>query len=76
MKTITITMAILLSSQFAFASLTANSPNCDKQAKNERHVSVSTCNFNFSNLYPSCAGKVKAEDSNVEGIDYQKRRGS
>ncbi|MCO5112838.1 MAG: hypothetical protein M9899_01550 [Bdellovibrionaceae bacterium] len=76
MKLITITVAILFSSQISFAALTANTPNCDKQAKQDRHVSVSTCNFNFSSLYPSCAGKVKESPDGARGADYSQKKGS
>lgn len=76
MKTITITLAILFSSQISFAALTANTPNCDKQAKKERHTNISTCNFSFSSLYPSCAGKVKESPDGATGVDYTTRKGS
>lgn len=76
MKLTSITIAILLSGQFAFASMTSNTPNCDKQLKGDRKVSVQTCNFNFSNLYPSCAGKVKEEPGDARGTDYSTKKGS
>lgn len=72
MKVTSIILTILLSGQFAFASLSSNTANCANQKKGDRNINVASCDFNFSNLYPSCKGKEN-DNRETRGTDYTPR---
>lgn len=72
MKTISIILTLILTSQIAFAS--NSNPNCSNQLKSDRKMSLENCKLAFANELPSCKGN-KIKQKQTQGTDFSDRRG-